>query len=211
MWKKVLLALPLLFSLLSCEGVSLGGNSNEVDYCRGVTQHHAKSLKLYLTVNCSYEKKCDVSLFFWGGNYRDSLSGKCYSDYDLMLKTKDSLKQILSETENLVPLDSDFHLRFSLLDINNVEKKYDIDLSGIVNSYIVRGDTVDLNVMENCSLHLYHCKKETIYGNLLNGEKYSFFTSDGCDKDYSYDCTWHNLGPSKNDDLEISATIYWNK
>jgi hypothetical protein len=128
-----------------------------------------------------------------------------------MLKTKDSLKQILSETENLVPLDSDLHLRFSLLDINNVEKKYDIDLSGIVNSYTIRGDTVDLNVMENCSLHLYHCKKETIYGNQLNGEKYSFFTSDGCDKDYSYDCTWHNLGPSRKDDLEISSTIYWSK
>ena len=209
MWKKCLLVLPILFCLISCDGVSLSGNPNEVAYCRGVTQHHANSLKIYLTMNCTNEKKCDVSLFFWGGNYRDSLSGKCYSDYDLMLKTKDSLKQILSETENLVPLDSDLHLRFSLLDINNVEKKYDIDLSGIVNSYIVRGDTVDLNVMENCSLHLYHCKKETIYGNLLNGEKYSFFTSDGCDKDYSYDCTWHNLGPSRKDDLKIHTKIYW--
>ena len=192
MWKKWLLALPLLFSLLSCEGVSLGGNSNEVDYCRGVTRHHAKSLKLYLTVNCSYEKKCDVSLFFWGGNYRDSLSGKCYSDYDLMLKTKDSLKQILSETENLVPLDSDLHLRFSLLDINNVEKKYDIDLSGIVNSYTIRGDTVDVNVMKDCRLDLFSCKRETVYGNQMLNSPYTFSLIDGCKEYYSYDCTWHN-------------------
>ena len=211
MWKKWLLALPILFNLLSCEGLSFGGNSNEVDYCRGVTQHHAKSLKLYLTVNCSYEKKCDVSLFFWGGNYRDSLSGKCYSDYDLMLKTKDSLKQILSETENMVPLDNDFHLRYSLLDIDNVEKKYDIDLSGIVNSYTIRGDTVDVNVMNECSLDLFFCKRETVYGKKLNYGKYTFFKSDGCDKEYSYDCKLHNIGPSKKDDLEIHSMITWSK
>ena len=209
MWKKCLLVVPILFCLISCEGVSLGGNSNEVDYCRGVTQHHAKSLKLYLTVNCSYEKKCDVSLFFWGGNYRDSLSGKCYSDYDLMLKTKDSLKQILSETENMVPLYNDFHLRYSLLDIDNVEKKYDIDLSGIVNSYTIRGDTVDVNVMKECSLDLYSCNRNTVYGNHMLNSLYSYSLFDGCKEYFSYDCKLHNLGPVKKDDLEIHAKIHW--
>ena len=68
-----------------------------------------------------------------------------------------------------------------------------------------------VNVMKECNLHLYSCKKETVYGNKLNDGKYTFFTSDGCDKDYSYRCKWRNLGPSKKDDLEISATIYWNK
>ena len=56
--------MPILFCLISCDGVSLGGNSNEVDYCRGVTRHHAKSLKLYLTVNCSYEKNVMLASFF---------------------------------------------------------------------------------------------------------------------------------------------------
>jgi hypothetical protein len=210
MWKKWLLALPILLCMFSCEGVSLGGNSNEVDYCRGVTRHHAKSLKLYLTVNCSYEKKCDVSLFFWGGNYRDSLSGKCYSDYDLMLKTKDSLKKILSETENMVPLDNDFHLRYSLLDIDNVEKKYDIDLSGIVNSYTVRDDTVDVNVMKECKISVFTKPHKTeIFGNTISNSLYSFSILDSREQWLGYECSWEQVGPLKKDDLEVYAELHW--
>ena len=92
-----------------------------------------------------------------------------------------------------------------------LKKKYDIDLSGIVNSYMVRGDSVDVNVMKHCSLQLYSCKKETVYGNNLYGGKYTFATTDGCARDYSYRCLWDNVGTQKNDNLEISASIYWKK
>lgn len=212
MWKKVLLALPIVLCLLSCEGLSFGGNANEGSQrCSWISKEFVSPLGFEMSVTCSDEKICKAYFMYWGINISDSLRDKCFSGYELDYITKDTSMLVRSMKTYPISFDSDSHLRFSLLDINNVEKKYDIDLSGIVNSYTIRGDTVDLNVMENCSLHLYHCKKETIYGNQLNGEKYSFFTSDGCDKDYSYDCTWHNLGPSRKDDLEISSTIYWSK
>jgi len=68
-----------------------------------------------------------------------------------------------------------------------------------------------VNVMKECSLDLFSCKRETVYGKNLNYGKYTFITSDGCDKDYSYRCKWRNLGPSRKDDLEIHTKIYWSK
>ena len=68
-----------------------------------------------------------------------------------------------------------------------------------------------VNVMKECNLHLYSCKKETVYGNHMLNSLYSFSLLDGCKEYFSYNCTWYNIGPSKKDDLEISATIYWNK
>ena len=211
MWKKWLLALPILFNLLSCEGLSFGGNSNEGNRCSWISKEFVSPLKFELSVTCSYEKICKGYFSYWGFNISDSLRNKCFSGYELNFVTKDTSMLIRSIDSYPISFESDSYLRFTLLDINNVEKKYDIDLSGIVNSYTVRGDTVDVNVMKECNLSLYSCKKETVYGNKLNDGKYTFFTSDGCDKDYSYRCKWRNLGPSKKDDLEISATIYWDK
>ena len=108
-------------------------------------------------------------------------------------------------------LTSDNHARFSLIDEDDVEKKYDIDLSGIINSYTDRGDSVDVNVMKNCRFDLYSCQKETVYGNKLENGKYTFAVNDGCKDHYGYDCEWHEQGPSQKDDLSIDATIYWRK
>ena len=77
------------------------------------------------------------------------------SDYELNLVTSEFSKSVFSGKEYNVPLESNDHLRFSLIDINNVEKKYDIDLSGIINSYTVRDDSVDVNVMKGCNLWLF--------------------------------------------------------
>ena len=89
------------------------------------------------------------------------------------------------------------------------KKKYDIDLSGIINSFTVHRDSVDVNVMKNCYFDLYSCQKETVYGNRLQNGKYTFAVNDGCKDHYDYDCIWHNQGPFEKDDLDISATIYW--
>ena len=63
--------------------------------------------------------------------------------------------------------------------------------------------------MKNCYFDLYSCQKETVYGNRLQNEKYTFLTTDGCDKESSYGCLWHNQGPFEKDDFDVSATIYW--
>ena len=212
MWKKWLLALPIVLCLLSCDGFTTTGTNDPVsNHCRGISKKNAYSYIFFFELNCPLKERCSAYFSFLGSGVGDTLDGRCFSGYELKFENAGKLRTVFENRSYPISLSENNHVQFSLVDEDNKEKKYDIDLSGIVNSYTIRGDTVDLNVMENCSLHLYHCKKETIYGNQLNGEKYSFFTSDGCDKDYSYDCAWHNLGPSKNDDLEISATIYWSK
>ncbi len=80
----------------------------------------------------------------------------------------------------------------------------------LIHSYTVRGDSIDVNVMQNCSLSLFSCKKETEYGNtLLPNGIYTFSASEGCDSVLDYECSWQNQGPTQKDDLEIHVTIYW--
>lgn len=212
--KKIwLLIIPILLCLLSCD-MSMpgtGGNPDEGSSCKGVTKNHAKKYYFDLTLKCLYEDKCDVKLYFDAGYYSDSLSVRCFSGYELNLVTREISKTVLSEKEYNVPLDSDDHLLFSLIDINNVEKKYDIDLSGITRSYTVRGDSVDVNVMNGCRLSLYSCNKDFVYGSRLPDGKYSFLITDKCEDHYGYKCEWHNQGPSQKDDLNIYATVYWRK
>jgi len=206
-----LLLVSIVLCFVACDMPATGGNPGEGSLCKGVTKNHANKYYFELTLKCQYEEKCGLKLFFDAGYYRDSLSSRCFSDYELDFVTTETSKKVLSAKEYNVPLESDDHLRFSLIDINNVEKKYDIDLSGIINSYTVRGDSVDVNVMKGCSLWLFSCKKDQVYGNNLSDGKYTFLRTEGCDKEYSYDCSLHNQGSSGMDELDIHAMITWMK
>ena len=208
-----LLLFPIVVGLIACDMPSLnGGMSGEGQCNQKVLKTHAGSLALFVTANCPYEKECDVKFYFYVKGLPDSLKGMCFGggvewkfeSFDTSMVAKDWESYPISLTpEN--------HAKFSLFDINNVEKKYDIDLSGVVNSFTVRGDSVDVNVMKDCSFKLYYCNKDAVYGNELQDGKYTFLTTDGCDKESSYRCLWHNQGPFEKDDLDISATIYWKK
>ena len=163
-------------------------------------------------MTCPYEKKCDVELGFGVAKLGDSLDGMCFGggaewrfesiDTSMIVATKDW------KTYPVI-LSMDDHLHFSLVDENNVEKKYDIDLSGIINSYTVRGDSIDVHVMENCHLQLLFCGKEIVYGSKLRNGEYTFSANEGCDAEYSYDCIWHNQSSLETDDLDIHAMIRW--
>ena len=48
-----------------------------------------------------------------------------------------------------VPIDSDNHLRFTLVDREKVEKKYDLDLSDYIGMYKAHGDTFDFKFPPN--------------------------------------------------------------
>ncbi len=210
MRKLSLLTLCLVvFSLLSCEMFHTGGNPDEGKICDRISKVLASPLELRLSMKCPYEGDCDISFSYAGVYLADTLSGPCFSGYELKLATDDSLSIVRSLKSYPIHLSPNNHIRFSLIDEDGVEKKYDIDLSGIIHSFTVRGDSVDVNVMKDCSFKLYSCKKETVYGNnLLNG-KYTFSVADGCDSETSYRCSWHNQSSLGTDDLDIDATIYW--
>ena len=211
MKKLWMLLVSIVLCFVACDMPATGGNPGEGSPCKGVTKNHANKYYFELTLKCQYEEKCGLKLFFDAGYYRDSLSSRCFSDYELDFVTTETSKKVLSAKEYNVPLESDDHLRFSLIDINNVEKKYDIDFSGIINSYTVRGDSVEVNVMKGCSLWLFSCKKDQVYGNNLSDGKYTFLRTEGCDKEYSYDCSWRNQGFGGKDELDIHAMITWKK
>jgi hypothetical protein len=212
MEKLSLLTLCLVvFSLLSCEMFHTGGNPDEGRQyqCQEILRKHVSSLRFSAFAKCPYEKDCDIYMGVEVSKLGDSLKNKCFDEYELTLKTQDTSMVVNSSRRYLLPLTSDGYLHFSLVDEDGVEKKYDFDLSGIIHSFTVRGDSVDVNVMKDCSFKLYSCKKETVYGNnLLNG-KYTFSVTDGCDSETSYRCSWHNQSSLGTDDLDIDATIYW--
>jgi len=198
----------IVFILLSCEGLSMGGNPYEGSRCRGTSRTNAYSYMFFFELDCPFEGKCESFFFFLGNGTRENSEDNCFEKYELTLKTQDTSMIVNSNRRYLLPLTSDGYLHFSLVDEDGVEKKYDFDLSGIIHSFTVRGDSVDVNVMKDCRLRLYSCMK-TVYGNdLLNG-KYTFSVADGCDSEYSYDCSWYNQSSLETDDLDIHAMIHW--
>ena len=206
----MLLVLAVLF-FIACDMPAIGGNPGEGLPCNDkVLRVHASSLTLEMTANCPYEKECDVKFYFYVKGLPDSLKGMCFGGgAEWRMESFDTSMVVKDWKSYPVSLSHDDHFRFSLFDIDNVEKKYDFDLSGVIHSYTVRGDSVDVNVMENCRFDLYSCKKETVYGNKLQNGKYTFAVNDRCKDHYGYDCLWHNQGPLEHDDLNIDATIYW--
>ncbi len=214
MRKMYLLFMPIVLGLAACDIIpGTGGNPDEGRPCNeNVLKVHDAALALKMTANCTYEKKCDIKLYFYGTEHPDSLKGVCFGGgVEWRLESFDTSMVVNDWKSYPVSLYQEDHLRFSLIDINNVEKKYDIDLSEIINSYTIRGDSVDVKVMKGCSLSLYECDRETVYGNLILDSRYSFSILEGCKKYYSYDCLWDNQGPLKKDNLDIHATIYWKK
>ena len=165
----------------------------------------------FFELDCHYGEKCKTRMNFIGSGVGDTLDGRCFLGYELRLETADTSRTVLENKNYPILLTSDNHARFTLIDEDDVEKKYDIDLSGIINSYIVRGDSVDVNVMKGCSLWLFSCKKDQVYGNNLSDGKYTFLRTEGCDKEYSYDCSWFEQGSSRMDKLNIHAMITWTK
>ena len=195
----------VVFTLLSCEMFHTGGNPDE-GKCSYVLMEHAMEMRNDIDMECPYDSNCRIGFYFGPAASSNDISDCGVYEYKFV-QNENIMKIRLNSSVNLTP-DSDEHVRFSLFDKNNIEKKYDIDLSGIIHSFTVRGDSIDVNVMKDCRLRLYSCMK-TVYGNnLLNG-KYTFSVAEGCDSEYSYDCTWHNQGSFETDDLYIHAMIHW--
>ena len=210
MWKKCLLVLPILFCLISCEGFTTTGTNDPVSNpCRGISKKNAYSYTFFFELNCPLKERCSAGFSFIGGGVGDTLDDRCFLGYELKLENAGMSRTVSQNRNYLISLSENNHAQFSLVDEDNKEKKYDIDLSGIVNSYTIRGDTVDVNVMKDCRLDLFSCKRETVYGNQMLNSPYTFSLIDGCKEYYSYDCTWYNIGPVKKDDLDVHAKIHW--
>ena len=163
MWKKCLLVLPILFCLISCEGFTTTGTNDPVSNpCRGISKKNAYSYTFFFELNCPLKERCSAGFSFIGGGVGDTLDDRCFLGYELKLENAGMSRTVSQNRNYLISLSENNHAQFSLVDEDNKEKKYDIDLSGIVNSYTIRGDTVDVNVMKDCRLDLFSCIRETV-------------------------------------------------
>jgi len=214
-----LLLVSIVLCFVACDMPATGGNPGEGSLCKGVTKNHANKYYFDLTLKCRYRGKCDVKLFFDAGYYRDSLSSRCFSDYELDFVTTETSKKVLSAKEYNVPLESDDHLRFSLIDINNVEKKYDIDLSGIINSYTVRGDSVEVKSFECLNrmvIYRYRVAKNNgphdiidLYPDSLRNGKYVFYQDNLLFDEIYFNCSFGVQSSFKTDSVYIHGDLYW--
>lgn len=211
MRKIWLMLISVVLNFVACDMPATGGNPGEGSPCHGISRKNAYSYMFFFELDCPYGEKCKTRMNFIGSGVGDTLDGRCFLGYELRLETADTSRTVLENKNYPISLTPENHAKFSLVDEDNVEKKYDIDLSGMIHSYTVRGDSVDVNVMNGCRFDLYSCQKETVYGNRLENGKYTFAVNDGCKDHYGYDCVLHNQGPFEKDDLDISATIYWKE
>jgi hypothetical protein len=183
-----------------------GGNPDE-GKCSYVLMEHATEMRNDIDMECPYDSNCRIGFYFGPAASSNDISDCGVYEYKFV--QNENIMKIRLNSSVKLTLDSDEHVRFSLFDIKNVEKKYDFDLSGIIHSFNVRGDSVDVNVMKDCRMDLFSCNKKTVYGNnLLNG-KYSFSITDGCKDHYSIDCSWEKMDSLGTDNIELFATIYW--
>ena len=196
----------VVFTLLSCEMFHTGGNPDE-GKCSYVLMEHATEMRNDIDMECPYDSNCRIGFYFGPAASSNDISDCGVYEYKFV--QNENIMKIRLNSNVKLTLDSDEHVRFSLFDIKNVEKKYDFDLSGIIHSFTVRGDSIDVNVMKDCRMDLFSCNKKTVYGNnLLNG-KYSFSITDGCKDHYSIDCSWEKMDSLGTDNIELFATIYW--
>ena len=217
MYKAWLLLFPILCCMLSCDALSTGGNPSEEGRCSVILKDHG-GMWNSIEMKCRKDSVCEVKFYFVEAYFTKENGCNDGFEYKLVLNGEsktvkvnyDRSKPSENKTMDLVP-DLDGHVHFSLFDKNDVEKKYDIDLSGIINSYTVRGDSIDVHVMENCNLQLLFCSKEIVYGSKLRNGEYTFSANEGCGDHYIYKCIWHNQGSLETDDLDIYASIYWKK
>ena len=219
-------ATGLLFvmALLACSLPDPGCDDHSCDVkCLPTLQKHVKSLNISLDLTCPFDSVCTASLFFGVVKELGWDSQECYDSYKYTFESDSDKDVIFKFSKKMLTL-SDDHLRFSLFDSKKKKKKYDIDLSSIIHSYTIDGDSVRIAMPSNLirfSVKCPYCPdntndmcrnsracvREAEYGN-------STMTV-GLDSSwgkYFLMSSWlDSQGPLGNDSIDISAQVYFRE
>ena len=124
MLKKIILIIPFLLSIISCDGFTTTGTIDPYSNpCLGVSKKNAFSYMFFLELSCLYGKVCNATLSFLGSGSVDTLDGRCFSGYELRLETADTSRTVLENKIYSISLTPDNHALFSLVDEDDIEKK----------------------------------------------------------------------------------------
>ncbi|MCQ2053891.1 MAG: hypothetical protein MJY82_01200 [Fibrobacter sp.] len=158
--KKISLAfvVALIAYVASCSLPDPGCDDHSCDEkCLPLNKRHVKSMEMHVQVKCAYDSICLANIFFGLVKEMGWYSVDCYDKYEYTFVNESlKAKAVFGETISKVPLKED-HLRFSLFDEDDVEKKYDIDLSEIVHSYKYVGDSIAIKMPETLTEFLIEC------------------------------------------------------
>ena len=141
-------ATGLLFAmaLLACSLPDPGCDDHSCDEkCLPALRKHVKSMSIDLGLTCPLDTPCTASLYFGIVKELGWESQECHDGYEYTF-VSGSIKDTVTKFSKKMLTLSDDHLRFSLFDSAKVEKKYDIDLSSIIHSYTIDGDSVRITL-----------------------------------------------------------------
>lgn len=217
-------ATGLLFAmvLLACSLPDPGCDDHSCDEkCLPALRKHVKSMSIDLGLTCPLDTPCTASLYFGIVKELGWESQECHDGYEYTF-VSGSIKDIVTKFSKKMLTLSDDHLRFSLFDSANVEKKYDIDLSSVIHSYTIDGDSVRITLPYPGKMGISCLVYRETEGYGFMGHDYCEYLNEGnspysvaidynWDNRYYYDYGIVNQGSLGNDSISVHAAIYFRE
>ena len=217
-------ATGLLFvmALLACSLPDPGCDDHSCDEkCLPALRKHVKSMSIDLGLTCPLDTPCTASLYFGIVKELGWESQECHDGYEYTF-VSGSIKDIVTKFSKKMLTLSDDHLRFSLFDSAKVEKKYDIDLSSVIHSYTIDGDSVRITLPYPGKMGISCLVYRETEGYGFMGHDYCEYLNEGnspysvaidynWDNRYYYDYGIVNQGSLGNDSISVHAAIYFRE
>ena len=212
---KLWTMIPLMLFFIACETFvpAIGGDGG--GRCNGISKKHPDKIPLGISLTCQYERPCEAALYFGLAYFLDTLSSRCGYDYELYYVSNENSRIIRSNETYTTMIPSNEHIQFSLFDESNVERKFDIDLSRIIHSYTVKGDSVEVAKFD-CMNRLSIYKKRfgshdiiELYPDSLKNGHYAFYKDSLYKNEIHFECGLGAQGSFKTDSVFVYGNLYW--
>lgn len=212
---KLWLLMPFILGLIGCENIipPVGGDGS--GRCNNISRKHPDNMTFSIPLDCPFERSCETRIYFYHAYFFDSLSRRCGNDYELRYVAGAESKMIRSNLTYPVMMSPDEHIRFSLIDEDNVEKKYDVDLSRIIHSFTVRGDSVEVTKFD-CMDRLTIYKRKygshdiiELFPDSLKNGKYVFYQDSLYFDEIHFECGLGAQSSFKTDSIFVYGDLYW--
>ena len=220
--KRFAVGLLFAMALLACSLPDPGCDDHSCDEkCLPALRKHVKSMSIDLGLTCPLDTPCTASLYFGIVKELGWESQECHDGYEYTF-VSGSIKDIVTKFSKKMLTLSDDHLRFSLFDSAKVEKKYDIDLSNVIHSYTIDGDSVRITLPYPGKMGISCLVYRETEGYGFMGHDYCEYLNEGnspysvaidynWDNRYYYDYGIVNQGSLGNDSISVHAAIYFRE
>ena len=216
MFKKIFLIFVVVFY---CSCGLIEGDDPE---CY-VEKKHGR-LGNHLTLSCVYEQDCSLNVVFGkldmdSGPLTHRLDYGCISldEYEYEFVQKKRKKYVNLGTGIDLDIDPDGHVRYSIFDEDDVEKKYDIDLSKVIDSYVVCEDSLHIRLSDYFDEVVVRLKKDSGLGyefihvsqSLIGDSVFSVPLDTLFSREFYYNFGLGEQSSLKSDSVYVSGSMYF--